>query len=399
LLALQNALSLRDGRRFLNFVRKSRKQPQRDFAPAVAVIIPTKGVDTGFHLNLDAFLNQDYPRAQMIFVVASEDDPAYGVLATRLKSRTAPPALATLKTSVVTAGYSNLRGEKVNNLIRGLADVGPEAEVLVFADIDARPHDDWLRSLVAPLADPAVTVSTGFRWYLPGAGFASQLRAAWDTSIATLLGDHGNNFAWGGSMAIRASDFKRLQIAERYWERTASDDYSLTRAVREARGRIRFEPRCLLASKEDSGFRKFLQWANRQIIITRVYAPRLWTVGLIAHSFYCSTVLTGFTLLLLPITSGQQRLEIAALLAITLVLATVKAHIRTVVAREMFPEEASALARFGSRYWQLAPLVPWVMLMNFLVAGFTRRIEWRGTEYELRSMDELQVLRRERSSD
>ena len=60
----------------------------------------------------------------------------------------------------------------------------------------------------APLANPQITVSTGFRWYLPGEGFVSRLRAAWDTSIATMMGDHDHNFAWGGSMAIRAADFR-----------------------------------------------------------------------------------------------------------------------------------------------------------------------------------------------
>jgi hypothetical protein len=61
----------------------------------------------------------------------------------------------------------------------------------------------------------------------------------------------------------------------------------------------------------------------------------------------------------------------------------------------MFPEEAPRLARYGARYWQLAPLIPWVMLYNFLVAGFTRRIEWSGTHYELRSRKKVRVLRRD----
>src|SRR5439155_13015403 len=141
--------------------------------------------------------------------------------------------------ALVAAGYSDGRGEKVNNLLRGVEAVAPQTEVLVFADADARPKADWLRSLVAPLADPGVTVSTGFRWYLPGDTFASRLRAAWDTSIATMLGDHDrSNIAWGGSMAVRAEEFRRLRVAEAYWARTASDDYAVTRAVRDAGGRI-----------------------------------------------------------------------------------------------------------------------------------------------------------------
>src|SRR5574337_252737 len=274
-LVARSVWALLDGCRFLRYARWGRRKPLGNFAPPAALVIPCKGVDADFKANLERFLAQDYPAYQVIFAVASEKDPAHTLLQERLKRFSNPQAQRRFRTSLVVAGYSETRGEKVHNLLCGLSAVEPRAEVLVFADIDARPAPDWLRSLVAPLADSEVTVSTGFRWYLPGAGFVSQLRAAWDTSIATLLGDHDHNFAWGGSTALRVADFERLGVAERYWANTLSDDYALTRAVREASGRIRFEPRCLLASREESTFRDFLRWANRQIIITRIYAPHL----------------------------------------------------------------------------------------------------------------------------
>ncbi len=382
-------MALRDGYRFLRFVRKARHEPPGNFTPHVALIIPCKGVDLHFEENLRGFLSQDYPKYDLIFAVASPNDPAHESIEALLQESSGAGGP---KTSLVVAGYADNRGEKVNNLLRGLSEVDSAAEVLVFADVDARPARDWLRSLVAPLADSKVLVSTGFRWYLPGASFVSQMRAAWDTSIATLLGDHDHNFAWGGSMAIRAVDFRRLQVAERYWANTVSDDYALTRAARDAHARIRFEPRCLVASREDSSFREFLRWSNRQIIITRVYAPHLWRLGLAAHVLYCGTFLLGLGLLATVGITLPWRGVILALLAAILTLGMAKARLRSIVAQELFPEESAMLARHGARYWQLAPLVPWVMLFNFVVAGFTRRIEWRGTHYELRSMNEVRVL-------
>ena len=283
LLALQSAWSLLDGYRFLRLVRRSWRRPPGNYQPSAAVIIPCKGLNPGFELNVTRFLAQDYPAYQLIFVVAAEGDPAYRYLAQRLKE---PPGRAA-KPMLIAAGQSSARGEKVNNLLHGVRAVDPGTEVLVFADADATPGEAWLRSLVAPLEDEGVTVSTGFRWYLPGASFASRLRAAWDTSIATMLGEHDHNFAWGGSMAIRTADFRRLEIANRWWASTVSDDYTLTRAVREAGGRIRFEARCLLKSCEESSLRDFLRWANRQVIITRVYSGRLWWAGLASYSLYC----------------------------------------------------------------------------------------------------------------
>jgi len=410
LLLVQSLISLRSGFGYLRYLRASLRGGPGDYRPRAAVIIPVKGIDAGFDLNVAAFLAQDYPSYQVIFAVASSEDAAYDRLIHLIKARphgsrtedlTPENAEATeLKAAVVVAGYSDSRGEKVQNLLRGLVEVGPETEVLVFADIDARPKLDWLRSLVAPLADPAVTVSTGFRWYLPGRGFTMRLRAAWDTTVATMLGDHGQNFAWGGSMAIRAADFQRLRIAQDYWACTVSDDYALTRAVRDAQGRIRFEPRCLVASREDSSFGDFFRWATRQVVLTRVYNVRLWWMGFASYMLYAAPFLLGLALIVWPSASSPASspatIRTGVLAALTLILAfgMAKAATRTVVARELFPEERESLGRYGSCYWRLSILVPWIMLANFLVSAFTRRIEWRGVVYDLQSSGEIRIVRR-----
>jgi len=411
LLLIQSLISLHSGFSYVGYLKTSLRRPPGDYRPRAAVIIPVKGIDAGFDVNVAAFLAQDYPSYQLIFAVASSDDAAYHRLIQLIAARRVfrsqtddviPESTGATKlwATVVVAGYSDSRGEKVQNLLRGLAEVGPETEVLVFADVDAWPTLDWLRSLVAPLADPAVTVSTGFRWYLPGPRFTLRLRAAWDTTVATMLGDHGQNFAWGGSMAIRVADFRRLRIAEDHWAGTVSDDYALTRAVRAGQGRIRFEPRCLVASREDSSFGDFFRWATRQVVLTRVYNGRLWWMGFASYLLYAAPFLLGLALivwpsLLSPLSSPAiVRLGVTATLALILALGMAKAATRTVVARELFPEERETLARYGSCYWRLSILVPWIMLANFLVSAFTRRIEWRGAVYDLRSSREIRVVRR-----
>lgn len=196
-------------------------------------------------------------------------------------------------------------------------------------------------------------------------------------------------------MAIRAEDFQRLEVRERYWATTVSDDYCLGKAVRENGGRIRFEPRCLVASHEDSSFMNLMRWTNRQIIITRVYAPHLWRLGLAAHLLYSLTFVFGFVAVLSPSTSGWEKLCVAAAIAVILGLGMAKGRIRTIVAREIFPEERKSLGKLGNRYWQLAPLVPWLMLCNFVIAGFTRTIDWGGVRYRLRSDCEVEILFRQ----
>jgi ceramide glucosyltransferase len=394
LLLAQSAKSLRDGFQYLGYVRRCRAQAPGGYTPRAAVIIPVTGSDAGLEANISAFMAQDYPHCQVVLVVSDRNDPAHKVLDGLLKEAAERCPGGSCNASIVVAGPSHAQGQKVHNLLRGLDVVSVETEVLVFADADAQPGSMWLRSLVAPLSNRDATVSTGFRWYLPGPSFASQLRAAWDTSIATFMGEDDCSFPWGGSMAIRVEDFERLQVRDRYWASTVSDDYCLGRAVHDAGGKIRFEPRCLVASREDSSFADFMRWTNRQIIITRVYSPRLWALGLAAHVLYSLTFILGLLVLLHPVV-GWGRLAVLSVLAAVLALGMGKGKIRAIVAREVFPEEREILARYGKRYWQLTLLVPWMMLYNFVVAGFVRTIGWSGVSYRLRSDHEVEVVARD----
>ncbi len=337
LLVLQSAWALFDGFRFLRMIRARFQRPLGTELPPSAVLIPCKGVDTAFEANVEAFFRQDYPDYQIIFIVATQDDSAYPKLKSRVEKLQAAGNIRSLRVNLVVAGIAEGRGEKVNNLLRGIETVNASARVLVFADIDSTPRPDWLRSLVTRLDGPRVTVSTGFRWYLPGEGFASQLRAAWDTSIATMMGDRGTSFAWGGAMAIRADDLRRLRIAEDHWRSTVSDDYALTRAVHNAGERISFEPRCLVASREESSLGEFLRWSTRQIIITRVYASRLWKMGLAASVLYCGTFILGLALLMNSGVNLPQRPMVISTLVVVLLLGMGKGYIRSMVAREVFP--------------------------------------------------------------
>ena len=397
-LLIQTVVALAESIRFWQFVRRSSKPATSPYTPEVTVILPCKGVHPRFEENLDFLLSQDYPNYRVIFAMASREDPAFSFLEAYLKKNRVNFSRGLLETRRVVADLSEGRGEKVNNSLCALSYVGESTAVLVFTDADAVPKADWLRSLVGPLGEASVTVSTGFRWYLPGTGFASQLRAAWDTSIATLLGEHDRNFAWGGSMAIRRTEFKRLNVQDA-WRNTVSDDYALSDVVRRAGGRIRFEPRCLLASKEESPLDEFLRWSNRQIIITRVYASQLWGLGLGAHLSYGLAFLVGFGVILGSLAGNPKKpataLLAGGLLMLVQLLGIVKGLIRLRVAQTCFPREETSLLRYGSAYWRLSPLVPWIMLYNFVAAALTRRIEWAGVHYDLRSPTEVVVLDRE----
>ncbi len=283
--------------KFLSFVRRSLARPASDFVPKAAILAPCKGLEHGLSESLDALFTQDYPDYEIFFAVASKRDPVVPViedLIGRYPHR---------KSRLVVAGPASGRSEKINNLLHAIDHLDPATKAIIFVDSDASVQTGWLRSLVAPLADSSVGASTGYRWYLPvREGFWAAVLSAWNGSIATTLGDHRRNFAWGGSTAILRDTLDRINIRAA-WDGAASDDYALTRAVERAGLRIDFVPRCLVISRESARLGGLLEFTTRQIIITRVYRPESWWLGIITYTLFvllffggvAATVASAFT--------------------------------------------------------------------------------------------------------
>src|SRR5688572_19960670 len=187
--------------------------------------------------NFDALLQQDYPEFEIVFIVDDHDDPAAGVIESAWRE-------AERHVKLVVAPKATDSSQKVENLREGVLHADPGSEVFVFVDSDSRPSPDWLRNLVAPLADERVGAATGYRWFISKrVTFASEMRNMWNASIASALGrNRASNFCWGGSSAVRCEVFDRLDIRTR-WIGTLSDDFTVTRAMNEAGLEIHFVPK------------------------------------------------------------------------------------------------------------------------------------------------------------
>ncbi len=375
-----------DGLRWLHMARKCLATHPGFYTPRVALICPCKGIESGLEQNLSALLDFDYPSYEVFFTLASSSDPAYEILR-RLSARTKPAV------HIVVAGIPEECGEKVNNLRCAVEQVGSDFEVLVFVDSDGRPSRNWLRHLVTPLGNPRLGAATTMRWYLPNRGFWSALAAAWNAPIATFLGEHRNNFCWGGGTAIRQQVFHQINALE-FWRGSVSDDYSLTRALQHAGLRIHFVPECLVPTLHDTDFHGLMQFTNRQIIITRVHAPRLWAIAAAAHLLYCATLLLGIGLMLQAWIAGTTAMDIFLLALAVALLAAGKGYLRLMAVAELLPAWKEKLLAYGWAWTLLAALVPFIYLWNFLVAAFTRRIVWRGICYELTSPGQTRILSR-----
>jgi ceramide glucosyltransferase len=379
--------SLWGGIQWLALARRSSARPPGFYAPRVALICPCKGSEPGLDQNLSALTEQDYTSFEIFFVLARSDDPARSAVKFAADASPVPA-------HIVIAGKPVDCGEKVNNLRVVVDQLHPSFEVFVFADSDGRPDKHWLEHLVAPLHNPQLGAATSFRWWLPDrGGFWSAFGAAWDAGIATMQGAHNRNFCWGGATAIRRSVFEQAAVRT-HWTGAVSDDWAMTRALRMAGRHIEFVPECLVPTVRDATFPGLLEFTNRQITITRVYAPKIWFGGLLVHLLYGASFVMGITLIGQAWIVGQLWLSTALVLALLMLLVALKGLLRWQSVNELLPAWRQKLQSYAWAWTILAPLVPFLYILNFLVSMFRRRITWRGVRYLLISAGQTKILSR-----
>ncbi|MBK8576224.1 MAG: glycosyltransferase [Elusimicrobia bacterium] len=353
----------------------------------VAVILPCKGIDPGFRDNLRAFFDQDYPSLELVFSVATADDPACPEIDAAIEENA-----GRVKAYRIVAGIENVRAQKITNLLRAVEFVGKSADILVFADSDLRPDSGFVRRLVAPLVYSQVGATTGYQWYAPPTPtLGSMLRSVWNAGALTFIADSRRNFCSGAATALRRGVFERAHIAQA-WDRTLSDDLTLTLEVRALGMETMFVPSCVCVTHESSTLAQTVEYTNRQSVISRVYMPSLWWSAAIGHSIGCFFMLVGLTNLLMWCVHGGAASLLGSACLLMVPLQWVNALWLLGAVREMLPQLSDPLARLKWHYMFAASLAPFLSLTNTINSLFTNRITWRGIQYEMRSPWETVIL-------
>jgi len=133
--------------------------------PAVSVLKPLHGLEAGLEENLRSTCDQDYPGAlQVVLSLQRPDDPALPL------ARAIERELGPERVTVVVEDAPPVVNGKIQNLIGALR--AARHAHLVISDSDCRVPRDYVRAIVAPLADPRVgyactlyRASGARRWY------------------------------------------------------------------------------------------------------------------------------------------------------------------------------------------------------------------------------------------
>jgi ceramide glucosyltransferase len=355
------------------------------YAPRTAVICPCRGLEPGLERNLTSLTEFDHQNYEIFFVLASASDPAHSIV-----KRVAASSRA--KARVIIAEKPEGCGEKVNNLRTAVQQLPADFEYIVFADSDGRPAKSWLKRLVAPLTDSRIGATTTMRWFIPNKGdLPTALLAAWNAPVVTMLSEKGKNFCWGGGTAIRRSIFEHSEVLEE-WQNSVSDDWSMTRAIHRSGRSIMFLPDCLTLSYVETNFQSLLEFTNRQILITRVYAQDTWAMGFATHALYCITLTLGAILTLGHLIATVPAFHLATLTFLPVLLGIIRSGLRLAAVMEVLPAVRSQLMGQAWIYLLLTAVISFLYLVNFVTSLVTRKIRWRGTTYELISPGQTRIL-------
>jgi cellulose synthase/poly-beta-1,6-N-acetylglucosamine synthase-like glycosyltransferase len=373
------------GLQWLGYARRRIHTDPGFYSPKVAVLCPCKGMEAALERNLVSLTEFEYQNYEIFFLIASATDPAYGIA-----KRVATQSRA--KAHVVLTEKPDGCGEKVNNLRLGIIQLQPDFEVLTFVDSDGRPGKHWLHRMVAPLSDPRIGATTTMRWLLPNrSNFATALLAAWNAPIVTMLSEKGKNFCWGGGTAIRRSVFDQSGVAEE-WRHSVSDDYSMTRTLERAGRSIVFLPECIVPSFVETDFTGLMEFTNRQVLITRVYAQKMWGIAAGTHLLYCLSLVLGTLLTLETFLATRPAFPLAALTFLPVLLAMIRGALRAAGVSEVLPAYRAQIASQAWIYVLLTALIPFFYLVNFLASLTTRKIRWRGVTYELVTPEQTRIV-------
>ena len=212
----------------------SRSTDAGSHLPPITILKPVKGLDAESFANFASFCSQDYPLYQIVFAVASTDDPVIPVIRELIGRFPDVDIELVIDDRIYGANY------KVCNLINAF----PKAkhDILIICDSDIRVDPLYLRQVSSLFADPVVGLVTSLYRSTEIRGLATVLEAMGFTTemvpnVMVALKLEGLSFALGASMAVRREALDKIGGFPALVDYLA-DDYQLGHMVYRAGYRL-----------------------------------------------------------------------------------------------------------------------------------------------------------------
>ena len=355
----------------LKFFKKERSIPSQPTPPGVSILKPVKGMDEDSYDNFASFCSQQYAgELQLVFAVASPDDPAIPVIRQLIEDFTNHDITLVINPALHGPNY------KVSNLINAF----PQARhgIIIVNDSDIFVEPDYLQSVTAHFSDPQVGLVTSLYRTSNVHGIATALEATGFTvemipNVMVARQLEGLTFALGASMAVRQEALRDIGGFDALAGYLA-DDYQLGNKIHRAGWRIALDP-CFVESVIKTEnlmtvLSRQLRWARTM----RVSRPGGYLASGITLPFPGALLAT----VLAP--SPELGLAAAALLY-TVRLGVSTIYSRCFVRDNLFP-----------RWLWLIPLRDMLAFFTWALAFLGNRVEWRGSRFVLKPGGKIEEL-------
>jgi len=265
------------------FFRRSAPRGAADpgYTPPLSILKPIRGLDPGAYQNFASFCKQDYPDYEIVFCVGEDDDPAVPILK-KLADDFPQHSIRILFGSGGTGS-----NDKVIKLARLVSEA--RHEVVVINDSDVRVTTDYLRKIVAPLADPKVGAVTCFYVAAEDGNFTDSLQSIGMLSdfyvgIIVAWQLEGVKFALGPTIATTRERLAGFGGYDAIKNRPA-DDLLVGRLIAEQGYEVELLPYTILTVADYGSLRDLFHKRLRWIVVMRHLRPwghfgLMFTLGL-----------------------------------------------------------------------------------------------------------------------
>jgi len=239
------------------------------FTPPVSNLKPVRGLDPDAYENFASFCRQDYPDYELLFCVGDKEDPAFPIL--EKLTRDFPER----RIRILFGSGGKGSNDKVVKLARLVSEA--QHEVVVISDSDVRVKPDYLRSVVAPLADPKVGAVTCFYVPIEEKTLAESLQTIgmfsdFYAGILVARQLDGVKFALGPTIATTRT---RLAGFGGYGaiDNRPADDLLVGRLIAEQGYEVQLLPYTILTVADYQSMRDLLHKRLRWIVVMRHMRP------------------------------------------------------------------------------------------------------------------------------
>jgi ceramide glucosyltransferase len=224
--------------RFMRSARRAAAASQQKFPP-VSVVRPLCGIDNYAEDTLRSTFEIDYPRYEILFCVASSNDPVVPLVETLIAE------YAGISAKVLIGDDRVSSNPKLNNMLKGWH--AARHDWIVLADSNVLMPRDYIQQLFASwradtglVASPPVGCRPQGIWAELECAFLNTYQARWQYLIDSL----GGGFAQGKTMLWRRADLERAGGIEALGKEVA-EDAAATKIVRSAGLKVRLVDRPL----------------------------------------------------------------------------------------------------------------------------------------------------------